>query len=106
MLSPTGNADVFLAKYDAATGNYLSAVKLGGAGFDTASPGGMRIDSNDNIYLTGNKTSSAGCENISVFCYSSDKKFNWCPFLSAISQIKPFNEVEGLARAPFNSKFK
>ncbi len=62
-LSPTGNADVFLAKYDATTGNCLSAVKLGGTGFDTASPGGMRIYGNDNIYLTGNLSGTVDPDN-------------------------------------------
>ena len=51
-----GTNDIFIAKYDI-SGNATSAVRAGGTGNDNANA--ITIDLNNNIYVTGNFTSSS-----------------------------------------------
>lgn len=55
-LSSGGNADVFVAKLDAA-GNWLWAVRAGGGGSDAAL--GIGVDGSGNVYVTGQAGANA-----------------------------------------------
>ncbi len=55
-LSSSGNEDIFVSKLDA-TGNYVWAKKMGGAGIDWAN--GIAVDGLGNVYTTGKFTGNA-----------------------------------------------
>ena len=51
-LTASGSADIFIAKYNGATGALMFAEKAGGSSYEEAR--GMDCDNNGNFYITGN----------------------------------------------------
>jgi hypothetical protein len=80
-----GGFDAFLAKYSAASGAYISAIKIGGTGNDVATS--VSVDASNNIYLAGNfegtvnfgggNVASAGGRDIFLVKYNSAGTFQW-----------------------------
>lgn len=56
VLASAGNTDPFVWKLDSG-GNLLDAFRMGGTDFD--GPGGMTLDADDNVYMTGDFRSTA-----------------------------------------------
>ena len=56
-LTSSGLKDIFIAKYDAATGIYISARQIGGAGDDEAY--GVHVFSSGDFYVTGSFTGAS-----------------------------------------------
>ena len=90
-LTSAGNADMFIARYDAATGAYQTTVRIGNGNNDTAPSGTLRCESG-NLYMTGkfrgtvdlnpgaavNSVTNAGTtDNIWVSSYTSDLAYRW-----------------------------
>lgn len=90
-LTSAGNADLFVARYDAATGAYQTAVRIGGTLNDTAPPGTMRCNAG-NLYMTGrfrgtvdlnpgagvnSITNTATTDNIWAGSYDANLAYRW-----------------------------
>ena len=87
-LTSNGDADVYIAKYNIASGNYIWAISFGGAGTDQASS--MAVDNLGNVIITGQYTATAnfnpkgsfpltpnGADDIFVAKYTSAGNFVW-----------------------------
>lgn len=90
-LTSAGNADIFIARYDASTGGYQAAARIGGAFNDTAPPGTLRCDGT-NLFMTGrfrgtvdldpgagaNSVTNGGTtDNIWVASFDNDPGYRW-----------------------------
>lgn len=90
-LTSAGQADMFIARYDAATGAYQTAVRIGGTLNDTAPPGTMRCNAG-NLYMTGrfrgtvdlnpgagvnSITNTTTTDNIWVGSYDANLAYRW-----------------------------
>ena len=90
-LTSAGNADLFIARYDASTGAYQTSVRIGGTLNDTAPPGTMRWDGS-HLYMTGrfrgtvdldpgagtgNVTNPGTTDNIWVGSYDTNLAYRW-----------------------------
>ncbi len=87
-LTSNGDADVYIAKYNIASGSYIWAISFGGAGTDQSNS--MTVDSQGNVLITGQYTATAnfnpkgnfqltpnGADDIFVAKYTSDGNFVW-----------------------------
>ncbi len=91
-LTSAGQADMFIARYEAVTGAYQTAVRIGGTLNDTAPPGTLRCDQAGNLYMTGrfrgtvdlnpdagvNEVTNTGTnDNIWVARYDGNLAYGW-----------------------------
>jgi len=70
VLTSSGSSDAFVLKLSSTTGNYVSALRIGGTGVETAKA--LAIDgATGRLYLTGNYTSATMSSQISGFASST-----------------------------------
>lgn len=93
-LSSTGSSDLFVARYDATTGDYQKSIRIGGTLAETAPPGSMRVGPDGDLYLTGrfrgvvdldpgtavhsvSNTGTGATDEIFVASYDADLAYRW-----------------------------
>jgi gliding motility-associated-like protein len=87
-LTSNGDADIYVAKYSIATGNYIWAFSIGGPALEQ--PNSMAVDNAGNVLVTGQYTSTVnfdpagnfqltpnGADDIFVAKYTSNGNFLW-----------------------------
>lgn len=87
-LTSNGDADIYIAKYDIATGNYIWAISMGGSGIDLTNS--MTVDNAGNVLITGQfqslvnfnpkgnfTLSSNGSDDIFIAKYTQNGDFVW-----------------------------
>ncbi|TWI99893.1 gliding motility-associated-like protein [Mucilaginibacter frigoritolerans] len=87
-LTSNGDADIYIAKYDIATGNYIWAISMGGSGIDLTNS--MTVDNLGNVLITGQFQtsvnfnpkgnfilSSNGADDIFIAKYTQNGDFVW-----------------------------
>ena len=87
-LTSNGDADIYIAKYDIASGNYIWAISMGGSGIDLTNS--MAVDNAGNVLITGQfqsavnfnpkgnfTLSSNGSDDIFIAKYTQNGDFVW-----------------------------